>query len=120
MTREVWSMILQVAMPLVTGIVVPWAIMAYQRRTNVQITDQRRAAIMGAFTTAAGIIQTKLDQGLLKVSDITASNPTIMAESTAALERVPVAAAAEKTTPYAGAAIIVGRVDTSQKELLTA
>ena len=100
------------------AVYVPKAIAAFERRTGVQVTDQERAAVMGAVTTAAGLLQTKLDQGLIKISDITPASPEVQTAAQAALNRVPDSAANQGTTPSAAAAMIVARVDTSPKSLV--
>ena len=94
------------------AIYVPRAIAAFELRTGISLTDQQRATVIGAAATAAGIIQTKIDQGLIKVADVNVNSPTVRAEAIAAVLRVPDSAAALKTTPDAMAAIIVGKVDT--------
>lgn len=100
------------------GIFVPRAIAAFEARTGVAVTDQERSAIMGAVTTAAGILQTKLDQGVLKIGDITPTSRAVVDEASAALNRVPTSAANQGTTASAAAAMIVARVDTSPKPVV--
>ena len=115
-----WSPILQAVMAVIASVItgliaifVPRAIAAIEARTKVQITDQERQAVFAALQTAAGIIKTKLDQGVLKIGDITPGNPAVVAQAQAALARVPDSAAAQGTTPVSAAEIIVGRVNTS-------
>lgn len=102
---------------LINGVVVPWAIVAYQKRTGVQVTDQQRAAVQAALVTAAGIIQTKMDQRVLSVAEIKPENPIVLAEAGAALATVPISAAAEGTTQAVAARIIVGQVNTKSVPL---
>jgi hypothetical protein len=97
------------------AIYVPKAIAAFEARTGVAVTEQERAAVMGAVTTAAGILQNKLAQGVLRISDITPANPAVLGEANMALNRVPVSAANQGTTPAAAAVMIAARVDTSPK-----
>lgn len=118
MTAADWHIIIRDGAMVMTTIIVPFGIWAYQKRTGVQVTDQERAAVQGALTTAAGIIQTQLDQGALKVADITPEHPAIMKAAREALARVPDSAAAQATTPVAAAAVIVARVDTTPKPAL--
>jgi hypothetical protein len=98
-----------------TGIYVPKLIAAFERRTDVVVTDQERASVMQSITTATGLIQTRIDQGLLKVSEVSPVNPVVLKEASAALARVPDSATAQKTSVDAAAAMIVARVDTSPK-----
>lgn len=114
MTGADWDLVIKSMVTLLSGIVVPWAIVAYQRRTGVQVTDQQRAAVYAALTTAAGIIQTRIDQGHMAVADVTPNNPVVVAEVKAALDRVPESAAAQGTTATSAAQIVVGKVDTNR------
>lgn len=118
MTAADWDIIIRDGAMVMTTIIVPFGIWAYQKRTGVQVNDQERAAVQSALTTAAGIVQTQLDQGALKVADITPEHPVIMKAAREALARVPDAAAAQATTPAAAAAVIVARVDTTPKPAL--
>lgn len=95
------------------AIYVPRAIAAFERRTGVQVTDQQRAAIYHAIETGAGMLQTQLDQGRLKIGDITPNSPAVVDAAKAALARVPDSAAAQAVSVASAAAILVGRVDTS-------
>lgn len=97
------------------GIYVPKGIAAFERRTGVVIDDQERAAVMSAVTTGAGLLQTQLDQGVLKIGDITPGNAAVMAHASAALARVPTAAGNQGVTTETAAAMIVARVDTTPK-----
>lgn len=96
------------------GIYVPRAITAFDNRTGVVITDQERAAVMSAVTTGAGLLQTQLDQGLIKISDVTPEGPAVTEQAAAAIDRVPRAAGNQGVTPAAAAAMIVARVNTTQ------
>lgn len=115
MTAADWDIIIRDGAMVMTTIIVPFGIWAYQKRTGVQVTDQERAAVQGALTTAAGIIQTQLDQGVLKVADIHPLHPRIEDEAAAALDRVPDSAKAQGITVASAAAIVVARVDTTPK-----
>lgn len=97
------------------AIYVPRAIAAFEKRTGVAVTDQERAAIQGAMTTAAGILQTQLDQRVLKIGDITPTSPAVVGAANEALGRVSASAFNQGTTAAAAAAMIVARVDTSPK-----
>ncbi len=97
------------------GIYVPKAIAAFERRTGVQVTAQQQATILGAATTAAGILQTKLDQGLLQIAHIAVDDPAVVSQATQAIARVPQAAAALDKSVPSMAATIVGLVDTTPK-----
>jgi hypothetical protein len=104
------------------GIYVPRAIAAVEARTGIQVSAQMQATVMQAATTAAGILQTKLDQGVLKITHINVTDPTVAAEAVAALARVPDAAAAMNKSLPSMIETIVGLVDTAPKPtvLLTA
>jgi hypothetical protein len=95
------------------GIYVPRAISAFERRTGLVATAQERLAIQAAVTTAAGLLETRLDQGALKISDITPGSPAVVKETLAALARVPDAVAAQGVTRDDAAAMIVAATNTS-------
>lgn len=94
-------------------IYMPKALAAFQMRTGIQLTDQQRATIQGAVATAAGSLETKLDQGLIRVADVHVANPTVAAEAQAAINAVPAAMAALGMTPDSVARMIVGKTDTA-------
>lgn len=119
MTAADWTPIVNAGIALiglllttVISIYVPKAIAAFQARTGVQVTDQERAAIYASAHTAAGIIETQLDQGALKLEHVTPDHPVIVAQAKAAIDRVPDEAKSQNTTDAAMAQIIVGIVDT--------
>jgi hypothetical protein len=91
---------------------VPKALAAFQARTKIQLTDQQRATVLGAVRTAAGVIETTLDQGALRLAHVNVTNATVRDEATAAINAVPVAAAALNMTVDGMARMIVGAVDT--------
>lgn len=113
-----WTPIVGGVAVLVNAIVIPWAISAYQKRTGVQITDQQRAAVYSAMDTAKGILQTQLDQGKIKVSDIHPNSPVVVEAAQAALDRVPDSAKAQGMELQAAAQIVASRVDTSPKPVV--
>jgi hypothetical protein len=95
------------------AIYVPKALAAFQTYTGIQLTDQQRAVILGAVQTAAGNLETQLDQGALKVAHINIANATVRSEAVAAINAVPDAMAALNMTTDGVARMIVGAVDTA-------
>ena len=95
------------------AIYVPKALAAFEKRTGIQLTDQQRAQALGAVQTAAGIIETKLDQGALQVARVSIADPTIRAEAQSAIDAVPVAAAALNLNVDSVSRMIVGKIDTA-------
>lgn len=100
------------------AIYVPKAIAAFEKRTGIQLTDQQRSQVMSAAATAAGILETQLDQGALKLEHVTPTNPAIVEQAQAAIARVPVAAAALNKSVPSMAETIVGLMDTSPKPVV--
>lgn len=98
---------IKVYVPRVIDIVEQWV--------KIKLTDQEREAIVGAAVTGAGILQTKIDQGLLKVKDVHPDNPIVQDAAKAAVDRVPDSAASQGTSVDVMANILVGKVDTSPK-----
>lgn len=122
MTAQDWASIAQamigaagVVIAALIGIFVPRAIAAFEKRTHIAITEQERAAVLAAVTTAAGLIQNKLDTGMMRPRDITPTNAIVMQETHAALAAVPASAAAQHTTIETAAAMVAARVDASVK-----
>lgn len=107
-----WSPLVSAAGLLVSSVLVPWAIVAYQKRTGIALTDQQRAAVQGALTTAAGMIETRLDQGTLRIADVRVDHPAVVLAAAEALARVPDAAAAQGVSAVVAAEIVVGKIDT--------
>jgi hypothetical protein len=96
----------------VLAIYIPIGIAAFQKRTGIQLTAQQQATMLGAVQTGAGIIETKLDQGVLNVAHVEVTNPAIVAQAQAAIAAVPIAAASLGMTEAGVARMIVGKVDT--------
>ena len=109
------AVIVGLAITAIAAVYVPRAIAAFEKATGVKVTDQERAAIYNSLDTAKGMLQTQLDQGRIKVSDITPSSTAVVEAAKAALARVPDSAAAQGTSVASAAAIIVAKVDTSPK-----
>jgi hypothetical protein len=95
------------------AIYVPRGLAAFQARTGIELTDQQRAVVLGAVRTAAGVVETKLDQGVMRAGHVEVANPMVRAEAVAAINAVPVAAAALNMTVDGVARMIVGAVDTA-------
>jgi hypothetical protein len=95
------------------AIYVPKGLAAFQARTGIELTDQQRTVILGAVQTAAGNLETQLDQGAIKVAHINISNATVRSEALAAINAVPDAMAALNMTTDGVARMIIGKVDTA-------
>jgi len=95
------------------AIYVPRGLAAFQQRTGIQLSDQQRAVVLGAVRTAAGVVETKLDQGVMRAGHVEIANPVVRAEAVAAINAVPAAAAALNLTVDRVARMIVGAVDTA-------
>ncbi len=102
------------------AIYLPRALAVLQARTKIQLTDQQRATILGAVRTAAGMIETRLDQGAMNVAHVDIANPAIRAEAAAAINAAPHAAAALNMTVDGVARMIVGAIDTAAHGTATA
>lgn len=127
MTAADWVPIVQaviaaigVALTTLASFYIPIAIRSFEARTHIALTDQERAAIERAITTAAGLVQNRLDVGLLKARDITPSNPIVVAETERAMAAVPDAVAAQGTSLLNAAAAVAARVDVGPKPAVAA
>jgi hypothetical protein len=103
-----------IAFTTLVGIFTPRLIAAIERRTGVAITAQEREAVQASITTAAGILKTRLDQGTMRVGEVSATSAVVQHIAQDALDRVPDAAAAQGTSLAAAVQMIVGAVDTSR------
>lgn len=117
-----WQSILNTLLVILGGVLVsmikiyvPRVIDIVEQWVKIKLTDQERAAIVGAAVTGAGILQTKIDQGILKVKDIQPDNKVVQEVAKATLSRVADSAESQGTGVEAMAAILVGKVDTSPK-----
>jgi hypothetical protein len=109
------AVIAAIALALTTliGIYVPKGIAAFEKRTGVDLTTQQTAGVMQAAQTGAGILETQLAQGAIKLEHLTPTNPVVVEQAQKAIARVPVyAAAIDKTVPSM-AETIVGLVSAS-------
>ena len=95
------------------AIYVPKAIAAFEKRTGIELTEDQRKTMIGAVQTAAGMVETKLDQGAMQLAHVNVANPQIRAEATAAINAVPVAAAALGMTVDGVSRMIVAATDTA-------
>lgn len=96
-------------------IYVPRAIAAFEQMSGAALTAQQQETVMTAARTGAGILETMLDQGAVKLEHIKPDNPAVRAQAAAAIARVPTAAAALNKSIPSMAETIVGLVDTSPK-----
>jgi hypothetical protein len=102
------------------GIYIPIALRSFEKRTHIALTDQERTAIQAAIVTAAGLVQNKLDTGILRPRDITPLNPTVIAAADQALATVPNAAAAQGIALETASAMVAARVDLAPKPAVAA
>ena len=106
-----WTSVIQSIAEILIPVVGVWVTYEIRRRTSLIKDDQERAAIMQAVETGRLLLQKKLAQGLISPSDVARTGPVVMLEASAALGRVPDAAAAQGTTVSAAAMMIAARVE---------
>lgn len=92
---------------------------AFSARTGVAIDAQHREAFIGGVKTAAGVIETAIDQGLMNVAHVEISNPQILAQAQAVVVALPDAAMALGMTINGTARMIIGAVDTGSRSVAT-
>lgn len=101
---------------VITGLIityVPKALAAFQAHTGVVLTENQRQTFLDAAKTAAGIIETRIDQGLMGIEHVNITNWAIANQAQAVINAVPRAAAALGMTQDATARILIGMVDTA-------
>lgn len=110
--------VLETAALVIAGLIarfVPRLIDILQQRTGIMLTAQQRQTVLHGVQTAAGIIETQIDQGLIQVSHVRIDNPAVLAQARHVIEAVPMAAAAMGVTEAGVAGMIVGAVDTGSR-----
>jgi len=116
--QSILQPILEVIGLTIAGIItayLPKAIAAFEARTGVQLSAQQKDTIRGAVQTAAGEIETQIDQKVLSVANVKISDPAIQAKAQAAISAVPGAMSALGMTPASVAKMIVGATDTRSR-----
>jgi hypothetical protein len=109
---------LAVVSMVLTGLIavyVPRALNVFEAKTGVQLTEQQQATVLQAAQTARGILETKLDQGIVHIGQIAFTDPAVVEQANAAIARVPDAAARLGKSVHSLAEIIVGLVDTQSR-----
>ena len=104
--------IIAAALTGIAGWLGPKLIATFEKRVGIQLTESQKTTIQDAINTAKGIVETQLDQGIIRLHEVTATNPKILEIASEALDRVPNAAAALNKSIPSTAQSIVGLVDT--------
>lgn len=94
---------------------VPRLIDILEQRTGLMLTAQQQQTVLHGVQTAAGIIETQIDQGLMQVSHVRIDNQAVLAQARQVIDAVPMAAAAMGVTEAGVARMIVGAVDTGSR-----
>lgn len=89
----------------------PRLIAAFEAHTGILLNQQAHDAVKEAAVTAAGIAQTMLTQGVLKLEHVTPDNPAVLKLAADAVARVPDSAALMKKSVPSMAQTIVGLID---------
>lgn len=115
--------LITIAGTVLTGLLViyvPKGIAAFERRTGIELTEAQRQTVLGAVQTAAGVIETRLDQGAMQVAHVKVSNANVAEQAQAVLNAVPQAAAALGLDVDRISRMIIGAVDTGSHGTTTA
>lgn len=94
------------------AVLVPYAVAAFQARTKIILDTRQIQSIHDAATTAAGLITTQLQQGAIRLTQVTPTSDLVVTAAKVALATVPDSAAAQKVTPQQMARLITARADT--------
>lgn len=101
--------VLALVLPALAG----WALVIFQQRTGITLTDQQRSVVLGAVATSSGILITKLAKGVKPLETIHVSDPEVAAEANRIIAAVPAAVTALGVSPETLATMIVGKVGES-------
>lgn len=102
------------------AIYVPKAIAAFQARTGIVLTENQRQTVIDAVKTGAGLLETALDKGAIKVEHIDVGSAEVRDQAQRVVNAVPAAAGALGLTVPDVARMIVGAVDTGSHGVTTA
>ena len=92
-------------------------IAAFEARTQISLTEQQRATVLGAVQTAAGIVQLDLAKGTLALADVNRTSPQVAQIAATAMAPVQQSIAALGVTPAGAVAMIVGKVGAQMPNL---
>ncbi len=115
--------IIALAGAVITGLIavyVPKAIAAFETRTKIQLTENQRKTIIDAVSTGAGVLETALDKGAVKVEHIDVGTPEVTQQAQKVINAVPNAAAALGLSVADISRMIVGATDTGAHGVTTA
>ncbi len=122
MTFTDWIPVLQaliaaagVLLSTVLSISIPFAIAAFERRTQTTVDAREIQNLHDAASTAAGILTTQLQQGLVRLSEIRPESVKVMDAAHTALATVPDSAKGQNVLSPQMARMIVARTDTTAK-----
>jgi len=110
--------LLETAALVIAGLIarfVPRLIDILEQRTGLMLTAQQQQTVLHGVQTAAGIIETEIDQGLMQVSHVRIDDQAVLAQARQVIQAVPMAASAMGVTEAGVARMIVGAVDTGSR-----
>lgn len=95
------------------AIYAPKFLAAFQNRTGIQLSENQRQVVLGAVATAAGTLETSLDNGVLRTGHIAPLNASVREQASAVIKAVPIEADAMHMTIDSLSRMIVGKVNTA-------
>lgn len=121
---QFWSTVAQAVLGLASAVIAtlvaiyaPKIIDLFAKKTNTEWTAEQRQIVLSAAQTAAGNIETAIDQKRMTVTDVHQDHPIVEAQVQAVATRPPVIAAmsALDMTPKYLSHIVVGKVNTGNR-----
>ncbi len=82
---------------------------------NLKLTDQQLSAVTDAVNTAAGVIETMIDQKAMSVAHVTVTNEHVRTQAQNIIDAAPSIAAMLGLTVSSVSQMIVGAVDTGSR-----
>lgn len=121
---QFWSAVGQSVLGLASAVIAtlfaiygPKAVAAFEKWTNTQWTEQQRQIVLSAAQTAAGNIETAIDQKRMTVADVYKDHDIVQTQVKAVAARPPVIAAMsalDMDSKYLSH-IVVGKVNTGNR-----
>lgn len=110
--------ILEVTGLVIAGMIVryvPKILLLVEQYLHLKFTDQQNAVFLQEVQTAAGVVETKLDQGVLNISHVDINNPEMRAAASEIIKSIPGIVDKLGYTAKEVATAIVGAVDTAPR-----
>lgn len=116
-TVDLGSHLIHIAITAMALFLFPRLVKVAEGYLNIKLDARENAAFNTLLTAAAGVIETKLDQGAMSLLDVNRTNPHVVEQATRIITALGGAAIKYNVTGDVLANAIVGMVDTGSRSL---